>query len=93
MCPFYIVIEPLCTYVKRPVGGRTRLIKDIAREHGAPDWMMTRVHFRIRPAFVPVARNFQNLDAYAAAWRNVLVGWLREYKAAAVYCVNAIRVH
>jgi hypothetical protein len=73
------------------VGGRTRLIKDIAREHSAPDWMMTRVYFSILPIFVPVARNFQDLNAFAAAWRSVLVVRLHEYKAAAVYCVNAIR--
>jgi hypothetical protein len=41
---------------------------------------------------VPVARNFQDLDAYAAAWRSVLVGGLREYKAAAAYCFSAILV-
>jgi hypothetical protein len=83
-----------CEWRADPVGGRTRLIKDIAREHSAPDWMMTRVYFRIRPVSVPVARNFQDLDAYAAAWRSVLVGGprpLREYKAAAVYCAKSIR--
>jgi hypothetical protein len=44
--------------------------------------MMTRGCFRIRPVFAPVARDFRDLDSYAAAWRSVLVGGLRAHKAA-----------
>jgi hypothetical protein len=78
------------------VGGRTRrLIKDIARENNAPvsarDWMITRIYLRVRPVFRPAALAFQDLDAYAAAWHNVLVAGLREYKAAAAASAAATR--
>jgi hypothetical protein len=48
----------MCEWRADPVGGRTRLVKDIAREHNAPDWMMTRVYARIRPVFRPAALAF-----------------------------------
>ena len=75
-----------------PVGGRTRLVKDIAREHGASDPVITRVYLHVSTGLRPNALAFQDLDAYAAAWRDALVKELRAYKAAAVYCVNEIRV-
>jgi hypothetical protein len=37
----------MCEWRADPVGGRTRLIKDIAREHNAPDRVMTRVYLRV----------------------------------------------
>jgi hypothetical protein len=75
-----------------PVGGRTRLVKDIAREHGASDPVITRAYLRVSAGLVPNALAFKDLDAYAAAWRDALVKELRAYKAAAVHCGNAIRV-
>jgi hypothetical protein len=51
-----------------PVGGRTCLIKDLAREHNASDRMMTRVSLRVGAGFSPInALAFQDLDAYVAA--------------------------
>jgi hypothetical protein len=74
-----------------PVGGRTRLVnqlKDIAREHGASDPVITvtRVYLRVSTGLRPNALAFQDLDAYAAAWRDALVKELRAYKAAVQYC-------
>jgi hypothetical protein len=67
------------------VGWRTRLIKELAREHNASDPLMTRVYLRIRPVFAPAAAlAFKDLDAYVATWRDALVKELREYKAAAL---------
>jgi hypothetical protein len=68
-----------------PVGGRTRLVKDtgIAREHCAPDWMITRVYLRVSTGLWPNPLAFQDLDAFAAAWHDALVKELRAYKAAA----------
>ena len=74
-----------------PVGGRTRLVKDIAREHGASDHEITRAYLRVSAGLRPNALAFQYLDAYAAAWRDALVKELRAYKAAVQYCANAIR--
>jgi hypothetical protein len=72
-----------------PVGGRTRLVKqvkDIAREHGASDSVITRVYLRVSTGLRPNALAFQDLDAYAAAWRDALVKELRAYRAAVQYC-------
>jgi hypothetical protein len=51
-----------------PVGGRTRLVKDtgITREHGAPDWMITRVYLRVSTGLRPNALAFQDLDSRLA---------------------------
>jgi hypothetical protein len=75
-----------------PVGGRTRLVKDIAREHSAFDSEITRVYLRVSTRLRPNALAFQDLDAYAAAWRDALVKELRAYKAASADCSNAILV-
>ena len=69
-----------------PVGGRTSLVKDIAREHGASDREITRAYLRLRPN----ALAFQDLDVYAAAWRDALVKELRAYNAAADHCLSAV---
>jgi hypothetical protein len=74
-----------------PVGGRTRLVKDIARERGASDPVITCVYLRVSAGLRPNALAFQDLDAYVAAWRDALVKELRAYKGAVLYCVNAIR--
>jgi hypothetical protein len=73
-----------------PVGGRTRLVKDIEREHGASDHEITRAYLRVSAGLRPNALAFQDLDAYAAAWRDALVKELRAYKAAADHCFIAI---
>ena len=73
------------------MGGRTRLVKDVAREHSAPDPVITRVYLRVSSGLRPKALAFQDLDAYVAAWRDALVKELRAYKAAALYCAQAIR--
>jgi hypothetical protein len=73
-----------------PVGGRTRLVKDIAREHGASDHEITRAYLRVSVGLRPNALAFQDLDAYAAAWRDALVKELRAYKSAADHCFSAI---
>jgi hypothetical protein len=75
-----------------PVGGRTRLVKDIAREHGASDRVITCAYLRVSTGIRPNALSFQDLDAYAAAWRDALVKELRAYKAAVQYCFSAILV-
>jgi hypothetical protein len=56
-----------------PVGGRTRLVRDIAREHSAPDPVMTRIYLRVSTGLRPNALAFQVLDANVAAWRDALV--------------------
>ena len=53
-----------------PVGGRTRLVKDIAREHGASDREIPRVYLHVSAGLRPNALAFQDLGAYAAAWRD-----------------------
>ena len=55
-----------------PVGGRTRLVKDIAREHGATNHEITRVYPRVSAGLRPNALDLQDLDAYAAALREAL---------------------
>jgi hypothetical protein len=81
----------MCEWRADPVGGRTHLVKDIAREHSAPDPVMTRVYLCVGAGLRPNALAFQDLDAYVAAWRYALVKELRAYKAAALYCAQAIR--
>jgi hypothetical protein len=76
-----------------PVGGRTRLVKDIAREHSAPDPVMTHVYLSISSGLRPNALAFQDLDSYVAAWRDTLFKELCAYKAAALYCTQVIRAH
>jgi hypothetical protein len=72
------------------VGGRARLVKDIAREHGAPDREITRVYLRVSAGLRPNALAYQDLDAYAAAWRDALVKELRAYKATSDRCFSVI---
>ena len=73
-----------------PVGGRTRLVKDIAREHGATNHAITRAYLRVSACLRPNALDFQDLDAYAAAWRDALVKELRAYKATADHCLSVV---
>ena len=73
-----------------PVGGRTRLVRDIARENCASDREITRAYLRVSTGLRPNALAFQDLDAYAAAWRDALVKELRAYKAAADHCFSVV---
>jgi predicted site-specific integrase-resolvase len=73
-----------------PVGGRTRLVKDIAREHGATKHEITRVYARVSAGLRPNALDYQDLDAYAAAWRDALVKELHAYKATAHHCFSVV---
>jgi hypothetical protein len=75
-----------------PVGGCTRLVKDtdIAREHGASDREITRAYLRVSAGLRPNALAFQDLDAYAAAWRDALVKELRAYKATSDHCFSVV---
>ena len=72
------------------MGGRTSLVKDIAHEHGATNHEITRAYLRVSAGLRPNALAFQGLDAYAAAWRDVLVKELRTYKAAADHCFGVV---
>ncbi len=69
---------------------RTRLVKDIAHEHRASDHEMTRAYLCVSAGLRPKALAFQDLDAYADAWRDALVKELRAYKAVADHCFSAI---
>ncbi len=73
-----------------PVGGRTRLVKDIAREHGDTNHKITRAYLRVSAGLRPNALAFQDFDACAAAWRDALVKELRAYKAAVDHCLGAV---
>jgi hypothetical protein len=76
----------MCAWRADPVGGRKRLIKDIAREHGATDREITRAYVRISPN----ACDYQDLDAYSAAWRDALVKKLRANKAMVAHCIGEV---
>jgi hypothetical protein len=73
-----------------PVGGRTRLVRDIARENCASDREITRAYLRVSAGLRPNACDYQDRDAYAAAWRDALVKELRAYKAAADHCFTVV---
>jgi hypothetical protein len=73
----------MCAWRMDPVGGRTRMIKDIAREHSATDREITRAFLRVHAGLRPKASEYQDLDAYAAAWRDALVKELLAYRATA----------
>ena len=64
-----------------PVGGRTRMVKDIVREHSATDYEITRSYLRVHAGLRPKASEYQELDAYAAAWRDAIVKELLAFRA------------
>jgi hypothetical protein len=66
-----------------PVGGRTRMVKDIVREHSATDLEITRAFLRVHAGLRPKASEYQELDAYAAAWRDAIVKELLAFRATA----------
>jgi hypothetical protein len=45
----------MCAWRVDPVGGRTRMIKDIAREHSATDHEITRAFLRVHAGLRPKA--------------------------------------
>ncbi len=69
--------------------GRT-LVKDVAREHGATDRKITRAYLRVSGGFRPNPLAYQDLDAYAAAWRDALVKELRAYKATSDHLFSVV---
>jgi hypothetical protein len=69
-----------------PVGGSTRLVKDVERKYCASDRKVTRAYLRVGPN----ALAYQDLDAYAAAWRDALVKELRAYKATSDHCFSVV---
>jgi hypothetical protein len=71
-----------------PVSGPTCLVKDVARERGATDREITRAYLRVSADLRPNACEYQDLDAYAAAWRDALVKELRAQRAMVEYCLG-----
>jgi hypothetical protein len=70
------------------VGWRARLVKDVAREHGASDREIMRAYLRVGADLSPNPFAYQDLDAYVAAWRDALVKALRAHKAMVDYCLG-----
>jgi hypothetical protein len=66
----YQLRAAMCALRTDPVGGRTRMVKAIAREHGETDHEITRAYLRVSAGLYPKACDYQDLDAYAAAWRD-----------------------
>jgi hypothetical protein len=79
----YELRRAMCAWSTDPVGGRTRMIKDIVREHSATDREIRRAYLRVHAGLRPKASEYQELDAYAAAWRDALVKELLAYRATA----------
>jgi hypothetical protein len=73
-----------------PVGGRTRMVKDIAREQNATDCELTRAFLSVYAGLRPKACEYQDLDAYAAAWRDAIVKELRVYKATSDHLFSVV---
>jgi hypothetical protein len=75
-----------------PVSGPSRLVKDVAREHGASDReiRVTRAYLRVSADLRPNACEYQDLDAYVAAWRDALVKALRAHRAMVEYCLGEV---
>jgi ABC-type uncharacterized transport system fused permease/ATPase subunit len=68
----------MCAWRADPVNGRTRLVKDIAREYAASDREITRAFLRVSGGFFPSPLVYKDLDAYVAAWRDAIVKALLE---------------
>jgi hypothetical protein len=80
----YQLRTAMCAWRTDPVGGRKRMVKDIVREHGVTDREITRAYLRVSASLYPKACEYQDLGAYAAAWRDAIVKELRAYKATAI---------
>ena len=66
-------------------GGRARLYKDVAREQGASEREIARAYRRVSADISHGARDYRDLDAYIAAWRDALVKALHAHRAMVVY--------
>jgi hypothetical protein len=74
-----------------PVGGRTLMVKDIAREHGATDHEITRAYLRVHAGLLrPKASEYKELYAYTAAWRGALVKELLAFRAMADHLFGVV---
>ena len=73
----------MCAWRTDSVNGRVRLVKDIAREYAASDREITRAYLRVHAGLRPKASEYQELDAYAAAWRDAIVKELLAFRATA----------
>jgi hypothetical protein len=80
----------MCAWRADPVGGRTRLVKDIAREYCASDRELTRAFLRVSGGFRPDPLAYQDNDAYTAAWRDAIVKELHAYKATANHLFSVV---
>ena len=69
-------------------GGRARLYKDVAREQGASEREIARAYRRVSADISHGARDYRDLDAYIAAWRDALVKALRAHRAMVEYCLG-----
>ncbi len=72
------------------VGGRAQLVKDIAHEYCASEREIMRVRQRVSASLRPNALAYEDLDAYAAAWRNALVKGIHAYRATSQDCLAVI---
>jgi hypothetical protein len=86
----YQLRTAMCAWRTDPVGGRKRMVKDIAREHGVTDREITRAYLRVSAGLYPKACEYQDLDAYTAAWRDAIVKELRAYKATADHLFSVV---
>ena len=82
----------MCAWRADPVGGRTLMVKDIAREHGATDHEMTRAYLRVHAGLLrPRTSEYKELYAYTAAWRGALVKELLAFRAMADRLFGVVR--
>jgi hypothetical protein len=86
----YELRRAMCAWRADPVNGRTRLVKDIAREHAASDREITRAFLRVGEGFFPSPLVYKDLDAYVAAWRDAIVKALRAYRATADHLLSVV---
>jgi hypothetical protein len=86
----YELRRAMCAWRTDPVGGRTRLVKNIAREHGATDREITRAYLRVSGDFPSSPLVYKDLDAYADAWRDAIVKELGAYKATADHLFSEV---
>jgi hypothetical protein len=80
----------MCAWRADPVNGRTRLVKDIAREYAASDRKITRAFLRVSWGFFPSPLVYKDLDVYAAAWRDAIVNALRAYRATSDHLFSVV---
>jgi hypothetical protein len=73
----------MCAWRTDPVNGRTRLVKDIARQYAASDREITRAFLLISRGFPSIPLVYKDFDAYVTAWRDAIVNALRAYRATA----------